>query len=80
MGSATLEGRVAMGEMVIINLRTWMDGHKPPDRVLPRVGLKPPPRFAQCPLLTQGGHFQVADRLSARGWQVRGIVFLARIS
>jgi glyoxylate reductase len=35
MGSATLEGRVDMGETVIINIRTWMDGHKPPDRVLP---------------------------------------------
>jgi glyoxylate reductase len=35
MGSATLEGRVEMGEKVIINIRTFMDGHKPPDRVLP---------------------------------------------
>jgi len=35
MGSATIEGRVEMGEKVIINIRTWMDGHKPPDRVLP---------------------------------------------
>jgi glyoxylate reductase len=35
MGSATLEGRIDMGEKVIINIRTWMDGHKPPDRVLP---------------------------------------------
>lgn len=35
MGSATLEARVDMGEVVIINIRTWMDGHKPPDRVLP---------------------------------------------
>jgi glyoxylate reductase len=35
MGSATMEGRVDMGEKVIINIRTWMDGHKPPDRVLP---------------------------------------------
>jgi glyoxylate reductase len=35
MGSATLEGRVDMGDKVIINIRTWMDGHKPPDRVLP---------------------------------------------
>jgi glyoxylate reductase len=35
MGSATLEGRVAMGETVIFNIRTWADGHKPPDRVLP---------------------------------------------
>jgi glyoxylate reductase len=35
MGSATVEGRIDMGEKVIINIRTWMDGHKPPDRVLP---------------------------------------------
>jgi glyoxylate reductase len=35
MGSATLEGRIDMGEKVIINIRTWMDGHRPPDRVLP---------------------------------------------
>ena len=37
MGSATLEGRVDMGEKVIINIKTWMDGHKPPDRVLPSM-------------------------------------------
>jgi len=35
LGSATLEGRIAMGEKVIVNLRTHVDGHKPPDRVLP---------------------------------------------
>jgi glyoxylate reductase len=35
MGSATIEGRVDMGEKVIINIKTWVDGHKPPDRVLP---------------------------------------------
>jgi len=35
MSSATIEGRIDMGEKVIINIRTWMDGHKPPDRVLP---------------------------------------------
>jgi glyoxylate reductase len=35
MGSATIEGRIDMGDKVIINIRTWMDGHKPPDRVLP---------------------------------------------
>ncbi len=35
MGSATLEGRVDMGEKVIINIKTWADGHKPPDRILP---------------------------------------------
>jgi len=35
MGSATMEGRVDMGEKVIINIRTFYDGHRPPDRVLP---------------------------------------------
>ncbi|MCV0394744.1 MAG: D-glycerate dehydrogenase [Rhizobiaceae bacterium] len=35
MGSATIEGRIDMGEKVIINIRTFFDGHKPPDRVLP---------------------------------------------
>lgn len=34
MGSATAEGRQAMGEKVIVNIRTFADGHKPPDRVL----------------------------------------------
>ncbi len=37
MGSATLEGRVEMGEKVMINIRTFLDGHKPPDRVLPGI-------------------------------------------
>ncbi|WP_292898555.1 2-hydroxyacid dehydrogenase [Nitratireductor sp.] len=36
MGSATIEGRIDMGEKVIINIRTLFDGHRPPDRVLPR--------------------------------------------
>ena len=35
MGSATLEGRIDMGEKVIVNIKTWADGHKPPDRILP---------------------------------------------
>ncbi len=35
MGSATMEGRIDMGEKVIINIRTFIDGHRPPDRVLP---------------------------------------------
>jgi glyoxylate reductase len=35
MGSATIEGRIDMGEKVIINIRTLFDGHRPPDRVLP---------------------------------------------
>lgn len=37
MGSATIEGRIAMGEKVIINIRTFVDGHRPPDRVLPGI-------------------------------------------
>jgi glyoxylate reductase len=37
MSSATIEGRVDMGEKVIINIRTFLDGHKPPDRVLPNM-------------------------------------------
>ncbi len=35
MGSATIEGRIDMGEKVIINIRAHCDGHRPPDRVLP---------------------------------------------
>jgi glyoxylate reductase len=35
MGSATIEGRVDMGEKVLINIKTFTDGHRPPDRVLP---------------------------------------------
>ena len=34
MGSATLEGRLDMGEKVIVNIKTFIDGHQPPDRVL----------------------------------------------
>ncbi len=37
MGSATAEGRIDMGEKVIINVKTYMDGHRPPDRVLPTM-------------------------------------------
>ncbi len=37
MGSATLESRIDMGEKVIINIKTFMDGHRPPDRVLPSM-------------------------------------------
>jgi len=36
-GSATIEGRIDMGNKVIINIQTFMDGHKPPDRVLPSM-------------------------------------------
>jgi glyoxylate reductase len=37
MGSATIEGRMDMGEKVIINIKTFADGHKPPDRVIPAM-------------------------------------------
>src|SRR4051812_16234784 len=34
IGSATIDGRIAMGEKVLVNIKTFVDGHKPPDRVL----------------------------------------------
>ena len=37
MGSATIEGRLAMGDKVIINIKAFTDGHKSPDRVLPSM-------------------------------------------
>ncbi|QBF33080.1 D-glycerate dehydrogenase [Thalassococcus sp. S3] len=37
MGSATVEGRVEMGEKVIINIKTFEDGHRPPDQVVPSM-------------------------------------------
>ncbi|ABL70034.1 MULTISPECIES: 2-hydroxyacid dehydrogenase [Paracoccus] len=37
MGSATIEGRVEMGEKVIINIKTFADGHRPPDLVVPSM-------------------------------------------
>jgi len=37
MGSATIEGRMDMGEKVIVNIKTFADGHKPPDRVIPAM-------------------------------------------
>jgi glyoxylate reductase len=37
IGSATIEGRHAMGDKVIINIQTFIDGHTPPDRVVPAM-------------------------------------------
>jgi glyoxylate reductase len=37
MGSATREGRAEMGEKVIINIKTFADGHRPPDLVVPSM-------------------------------------------
>ncbi len=34
MSSATFEGRIAMGEKVLVNIKTFVDDHTPPDRVL----------------------------------------------
>ncbi|MCF8511234.1 MAG: D-glycerate dehydrogenase [Rhodobacteraceae bacterium] len=37
MGSATMEGRIEQGEKVIINIKTFADGHRPPDQVVPSM-------------------------------------------
>lgn len=37
MGSSTVEGRIEMGEKVIINIKTFADGHRPPDQVFPAM-------------------------------------------
>jgi glyoxylate reductase len=37
MGSATIEARVDMGQKVIMNIKAFVDGHRPPDRVLPSM-------------------------------------------
>ena len=37
LGSATVEARIEMGEKVMVNIRAYMDGHRPPDRVLPSM-------------------------------------------
>ena len=34
MGSATVEARIEMGEKVIVNIQTYLNGHKPPDRII----------------------------------------------
>jgi len=34
IGSATHQGRVAMGEKVLVNIKSFVDGHNPPDRVV----------------------------------------------
>ena len=37
MGSATIEGRIEMGEKVLLNIKTFEDGHRPPDQVIPSM-------------------------------------------
>ena len=34
MGSATVEARIEMGEKVIVNIQTLLNGHRPPDRII----------------------------------------------
>ena len=34
MGSATIEARIEMGEKVIVNIQTLLNGHRPPDRII----------------------------------------------
>ena len=34
MGSATVEGRIEMGEKVIVNIKTYIDGHNPPNTII----------------------------------------------
>jgi lactate dehydrogenase-like 2-hydroxyacid dehydrogenase len=37
LGSATIEARQDMGERVILNIMTWQNGHRAPDRVIPAM-------------------------------------------
>ncbi|WP_435139513.1 2-hydroxyacid dehydrogenase [Pseudopelagicola sp. nBUS_19] len=37
ISSATVEGRIEMGEKVLINIKTFDDGHRPPDLVVPAM-------------------------------------------
>ena len=37
MGSSTLEGRLEMGEKVILNIKTFIDGHRPSDQIVPSM-------------------------------------------
>ncbi len=37
LGSATLEARQDMGDRVILNVMTYQNGHRPPDRVIPAM-------------------------------------------
>ena len=37
MGSATVEGRLEMGEKVLLNIKTFDDGHRPPDQIVPSM-------------------------------------------
>ena len=37
LGSATLEARQDMGDRVILNVMTFQNGHRPPDRVIPAM-------------------------------------------
>ena len=70
MGSATLEGRIDMGEKVIINIRAFIDGHRPPDRVLPSMlsqqDGRVPPRLSGANSCNQTGLTCLSSAASSR--------------
>lgn len=37
MASSTIEARQDMGDRVILNVKTFQDGHRPPDRIIPAM-------------------------------------------
>ena len=64
MGSATIEGRIDMGEKVVINIKTFVDGHRPPDRVLPSQAARArPPCVPSNARKIRGRHHLVIDAL-----------------
>ena len=61
--SATIEGRIAMAERVIINIKTFADGHRPPHRVIGEMlgasGRPTAPHFCRAcgaPLVPMAGY------------------------
>jgi hypothetical protein len=55
MGSATVESRIEMGEKVIINIKTFTDGHHPPDRGAAAALTRSFPRLQNPPQAVIGG-------------------------
>ena len=53
MGSATDEARIEMGEKVIINIKTFIDGHRPPDQVAPAMLKSPRPLITSAMLVAR---------------------------
>jgi hypothetical protein len=68
MGSATIEGRIDMGEKVIVNIRTFMDGHKPPDKSFRRCCEPVKLPLPLHPPLERRSEPPSAQRRRAAGW------------